>query len=262
MGSRTLLFTSFIVIATVFCACGHQSTMTQLDRHFEEHFHAYKWFDTHWAKAGKNREFPYLTYDQVWNSIILVLMQKGIIVRASKELGKIVTISRPPIAIYVDKSAEVRISVIIMDGSKGNPPELAEGLAEAIRNGTNFNAVVAQYSSEGGTLDGDRGYIRRGEFGGAIDDNLFSLRKGDIAVINPPDSGRAYIVKVGDRKETIRIYVNWMVHLYNQIEDPKRNLFYYQPYQKKGITEKLFEEISTQAYSYEKWKWLRSGRKK
>lgn len=47
-------------------------------------------------EEGLMREFPYLSFDEAWDATLVVLAQKGIVVRVSKQTGVIVAVEELP----------------------------------------------------------------------------------------------------------------------------------------------------------------------
>ncbi|HUT03709.1 MAG TPA: hypothetical protein VM163_07455 [bacterium] len=62
-------------------------------------------------RQGQVRSYPYVKFDDVWSSCILVLMQQGIIVRAFKDVGIIVVISAQPACVLVQSSEGGKVAV-------------------------------------------------------------------------------------------------------------------------------------------------------
>lgn len=108
-----LPFTLFFILF-VFFGCAPKvkvAVKTELDQLFENNFEGLNVLEVTDIKAeGVSRSFPYATYDQVWDSIITILMQQEIIVRMSKDKGTIVVVrSYPPLAIFVDRSEPISV---------------------------------------------------------------------------------------------------------------------------------------------------------
>lgn len=94
----------------MFFGCSPKVFKTELDELFENDFEGLNIPENaQIKKEGINKSFPYATFDKVWDSAIIVLMQQRIIVRASKDTGKIVTVSGTPIIILVERSEPVSI---------------------------------------------------------------------------------------------------------------------------------------------------------
>ena len=100
-GTKPILVIVFIL--SVFFGCAPKIVKTELDQLFENNFEGFEIPEERWIKEGLSRSFPYATFDEVWDATILVLMQQGIIVRSSKDTGRIVAITKPPIAIFVER---------------------------------------------------------------------------------------------------------------------------------------------------------------
>ena len=107
MGRRILLFFALSLMAFIFFGCAPQRVKTELDQYFDNNFEGLQVPDAAEIKStGESKTFPHTSFDKVWDSSIIVLMQEGIIVRASKDTGIILTISKSSSAIFIDKGAE------------------------------------------------------------------------------------------------------------------------------------------------------------
>jgi len=106
---RTILILAILFISSVFFGCAPKIVKTELDQLFEKNFEGFEIPEVRWIKGGGSRSFPYVTFDEVWDATILVLMQQGIMVRSSKDTGRIVTITKPPIAIFVERGEVVAV---------------------------------------------------------------------------------------------------------------------------------------------------------
>jgi len=101
--------TIIFFILSVFFGCATTPKKTELDQLFEKNFEGFELPEVRWIKGGISRSFPYVTFDEVWDATILVLIQQGIIVRSSKDTGRIVTITKPPIAIFIERGEVVTV---------------------------------------------------------------------------------------------------------------------------------------------------------
>ncbi|OQX52255.1 MAG: hypothetical protein B5M53_09070 [Candidatus Cloacimonas sp. 4484_209] len=98
------------------CASKPEVIKTRLDQFFERDFKGFEVPEINKIKlAGKGKSFPYATFDEVWHSAIIVLMQQGIVVRLSKESGVIITVTTPPLALFVERGGVVTVYLHIMD---------------------------------------------------------------------------------------------------------------------------------------------------
>ena len=53
-----------------------------------------------------SKSYPYATFDEVWDSAIIVLMQQDIIVHSSKDSGVIATVMRPPVVVLLEEGKD------------------------------------------------------------------------------------------------------------------------------------------------------------
>jgi len=122
-----------VIMVFLLAGCAMPVVKTRLDAYLEKNFEGFEVPETINIKAkGKSRDFPYVSFDQVWDSTLLVLMQKGIIARNSKNNGVIVTVptlsSHPPFALFVEKGDIVRVYMMEMPGllNLSDKPALVE----------------------------------------------------------------------------------------------------------------------------------------
>jgi hypothetical protein len=79
----------------------------RLESLFAEDFKGYQLPEPARVKQdGFSREYVQTSFDEVWNSAILVLIQRGIIVRASKDAGIIVRFDRLPRLMFAKEVTE------------------------------------------------------------------------------------------------------------------------------------------------------------
>ena len=98
---------SFMAILFLGCASKKNIIKTELEQYFDKEFAGLQVPDAgEIRRSGESRSFPYTSFDIVWDSAVIVLMQEGIIARASKDTGIILTISKSSSAIFVDKGGE------------------------------------------------------------------------------------------------------------------------------------------------------------
>ena len=103
MHKRASMLILFFFILCAFFGCAPRIVKSELDQLFEKNFEGFAGPEVSWIKQGVSQNFPHATYDQVWDAAILQLIQQGIIVRLSMNDGVIVAVSRPPLAIYVER---------------------------------------------------------------------------------------------------------------------------------------------------------------
>jgi len=93
--AKKILFT--VVLSTLLFSygCGPKFVKTKLDKVYEKGFSNLQVPGIEKIKTeGISKEYPYATFDEVWDASIIVLMQLGFIARLSKEAGMIVVV--PP----------------------------------------------------------------------------------------------------------------------------------------------------------------------
>ena len=89
---------------------------TELDVLFAENFYSLKVPDNRWIKERSvSRSFPEATFEQVWDSAIIVFLQKGIVAHADKDKGTIVIIYALPFMIFVEKNDIINVYLKWMD---------------------------------------------------------------------------------------------------------------------------------------------------
>jgi hypothetical protein len=92
---KTILF-SYLLGFLLICACatGQQTVKPDLDKFFEKKLQSIAIPPPEQLKqAALSNNYPHITYDEVWDSAIKILMQNGIIIKTSKKTGMIVAIS-------------------------------------------------------------------------------------------------------------------------------------------------------------------------
>ena len=109
---------------TVFQAWGAKVVETKLGRFLENNFEGFEVPEiTEIKEEGKSKRFPYVTFDEVWDSIIIASMQQGIIVRSSRDTGIMVTVtSWPLVASYSIKDPILVWKRIPLTGIISAPP--------------------------------------------------------------------------------------------------------------------------------------------
>ena len=105
---------------------------------------------------------------------------------------------------------QINVSEIYIkaDPGKGLTKEAALARAREVSNraraGEDWNELVKKYSDDETTREkgGSRGYVQRGEFGPAIDEQIFGMKKGEITV--PLEvSGGYFIIKINEEAAPI-----------------------------------------------------------
>ena len=96
-----------IVLASIGVGCGPQTRWVQTDTRLTQVFaHDFKDFPVPAVsviQSGQSKTFDNASYDEVWDAVALVLIQDGVIVHSSKDTGVVVGLTRPPLAVYVDR---------------------------------------------------------------------------------------------------------------------------------------------------------------
>jgi len=151
----TVLFILFFV-PSMFFGCAPKVVTTELDQLFEKDFEGFEVPEISKIKEwGGSKDYPYVTFDDVWESTIIVLMQQGTIVRSSKNTGVIVTITTPPLAVFVEGGEVIKVYLHWMENlyKRLDKPEMVtvkfEAAAMEKRNKTFFDKLSTQlYSNE------------------------------------------------------------------------------------------------------------------
>ncbi len=113
MSVRTL---AALVVATSLGLCGCASTSTVAkppwEQLFESGFDGLAVPETGEIHVrGTHRSFPHTTSGTVWDAAMVVLMQQGLIVRSSKPSGVFIIVTTPPLAVAIEPSEPVLVSV-------------------------------------------------------------------------------------------------------------------------------------------------------
>lgn len=107
--------TILLVVLVVFSAFWGCAIKTELDKLFENNFEGLSLpAVTEIKERGISKRFPYATFDKVWDSVITVLIQQGIIVRISKATGTIVTVTDPPLIVFVERAEPTTVYLYCM----------------------------------------------------------------------------------------------------------------------------------------------------
>lgn len=91
MYRKILRVVIFFLILIVFFGCGPKVLVkTKLDQLFENNFEGLETPEvTKIKEAQISKSFPYATFDEVWDAIIIMVTQQGIIVRSNRDSGVI-----------------------------------------------------------------------------------------------------------------------------------------------------------------------------
>jgi hypothetical protein len=92
-----ILVVSFL-ISSLFLGCGSATVKTGLKIDKTE-------------EIVVNKTFPYVTFDEVWDAVILVVMQQGVIVQASKDNAVISVNAEQPFTISIMRGEEVNVHI-------------------------------------------------------------------------------------------------------------------------------------------------------
>lgn len=126
MTVKKLVLTIFLfILLTGLFGCGPKFIKTEMDNLFENNFSNLDIPEIDTIQTdGKSKQYPYATFDEVWESSIVVFMQQGFIVRSLKDSGFLVVIppqqqqykgrkffytGPPPLVIYVEEGEAVTV---------------------------------------------------------------------------------------------------------------------------------------------------------
>jgi hypothetical protein len=99
-----------LVVGSLIVGCAGPRVRTELDRLYATDFKAFEPPSVGTIKdEGQSKDFPETSFDRVWESALVVLMQKKLVVRGSKESGVIVSMTSPPIAVLVEHGDPVAV---------------------------------------------------------------------------------------------------------------------------------------------------------
>lgn len=111
-GNITRIF-SVLLLGTVLAGCATPKpakVKTELDCLFENNFVGIEVPEPAKIKEGaEKKEFPYVRFEEVWDAVLVVLIQQGIVVRTFKDSGVIIAVSDPPTVLYVDHREPVTV---------------------------------------------------------------------------------------------------------------------------------------------------------
>ncbi len=206
---------------------------TEIQLLYANHFTGLKIPEIEEIKASEtSKNYPYVTFDEVWESVILVLMQQGIIVRSLKETGIIVAVSNPHLALFVERdelaSFEITDETLENLRTEGVPEDVLETL-ESLK---------------------DQVFIGLEKFL-----QLLHITFGD----EQADHYKGLILKYTG--ESVNVYYSWMETLYTSelpegIKPYELNPVFNEPEVKEQIVKSFFDRVSTQVYSGQKWGYL------
>jgi len=244
----------------ILCACGPKiiNTSTEISVLTMSDFKGLKLPEIYEVKLeGKSEVFPSSTFDDVWDSSIKVLIQQGIILQVSKNTGLIVTATNPPSVVFIERDEERVLNLIVMDGKNNNPSQLAEKVAMEIMKGSDFTKLANRFSSKRGPFHGgDLGYIRKHQLIPEIRERAFSIKKGEVTVINQPDVEKAYIIKADDVREVVVVYFKCVENLYKIVDEPEAAALAFTNVDEAKKAKRFFEKLTTQVYANRKWEYL------
>jgi hypothetical protein len=106
---------ALILLSFTFLGCEPKMirTETQMHQLFTNDFRGFPVPSNNEMKKGISKTFPYTTYEEVWNSTVIVLMQECLIPYSSKEFGNIIGLTRPPMAIHIEYTNDKKVIVYI-----------------------------------------------------------------------------------------------------------------------------------------------------
>ena len=112
---KFLVIVSFSVLH-IFSGCATPVVKSELDQLYEKNFEGFGMPEiTEIRNERISKSFPYTTFDEVWDAVILVLMQHGAIAHAAKDNGVVAVITTPPMVVFVEKGDTVTVYLRWMD---------------------------------------------------------------------------------------------------------------------------------------------------
>ena len=99
----------------MFSGCATPVVKTELDQLYEKNFEGFEISKISVKNEGISKSFPYATFDEVWDAVILVFMQHGVIAYAAKDNGVVAVITTPPMVVFVEKGDNVTVYLKWMD---------------------------------------------------------------------------------------------------------------------------------------------------
>lgn len=109
------MFLMFFYLCFMFSGCATPVVKTELDQLYEKNFEGFEISKISVKNEGISKSFPYITFDEVWDAVILVLMQHGVIAHAAKDNGVVAVITTPPMVVFVEKGDTVTVYLRWMD---------------------------------------------------------------------------------------------------------------------------------------------------
>lgn len=108
---RKFISLMFLCLILTSFGCPPAPIKSKLDELFDKNFEGLDTPEITWIKKGVSRSFPYRTYEQVWDALVLVMIQQGIVVRVSKEEGTMLVVSSLPIAVFVERGETITVYI-------------------------------------------------------------------------------------------------------------------------------------------------------
>ena len=119
---KIILFALLLICSSMLVGCASQlSEFTclpdlKLHKHMEENFKDLSMPSLEEIKTkGIKKSYSYVDFDKVWDSVSIVLMQNGVIFRASKEKGIIALTSAPPSVFLIEEGNDIEVYLYIME---------------------------------------------------------------------------------------------------------------------------------------------------
>ena len=111
---KSILLLVLVCFFVVGCGPEVIKTETSIYELFEKDFNGFELPDIQTIKgAGKGR-FPNIDFEEAWDSVIIVLMQQGIILKTSKESGVIVGMGRWPLGVYIERGEPLYVHIRVI----------------------------------------------------------------------------------------------------------------------------------------------------
>jgi len=99
-------------------SCGTKIVRTETEMYhlFEKDFKEFHLPDVVKAKPNwGTKTLPYVTFDEVWDSVLILSTQDGFIIGSSKETGVVVGVHYVPFIIFVEKGEPVKVYIDVME---------------------------------------------------------------------------------------------------------------------------------------------------
>jgi hypothetical protein len=112
---KVLILGLLVASLSALVSCASKTAKTELDLLYESNFEGLSVPTAAEIKRqGEEKQFPHTTLDEVWDSAILVLMQRGVIARSQRDSLVVVSIAAPPAAIFMEEDEGVRVYIYWM----------------------------------------------------------------------------------------------------------------------------------------------------